>query len=88
MKIRLNNTKPAGRFVRPVGLVLVLLAGMGVLSGCASLGVKPWERDQMAKRSMRPVTHPIVAGIDAHIEYSKEGSTGGQSASGGGCGCN
>ncbi len=83
-----NKSNSEGRGVRRIGLSLLTLAGIGLLSGCSSLGVKPWERNQLAKRSMRPVTHPVVAGMVAHIDYSKEASTGGQNASGGGCGCN
>jgi hypothetical protein len=29
-----------------------------------------------------------MQGIDEHIYFSKEGSTGGQEVGGGGCGCN
>jgi len=75
-------------FIQRAGLVLLAVTCAGVLTGCGTLGVKPWERDQLAKRSMRPVTHPVIANMQNHIDYSKEASTGGQNASGGGCGCN
>ncbi|MGN6364325.1 DUF4266 domain-containing protein [Asticcacaulis taihuensis] len=59
-----------------------------LLGGCSSLGAKSWDRDLMARRSMQPVTHPLIAGADDHIYFSKEGASGGRSFDGGGCGCN
>jgi hypothetical protein len=58
------------------------------LGGCSSLGVKPWQRDLMARRSMQPDGYPIDAAIDEHIYFSKEASSGGKGFGGGGCGCN
>lgn len=80
-----RSTTPVLRAIAVVSLALVTSVGM---SGCATVGVQPWERDLMAKRDMQPVTHPLIAGVDDHIYFSKEASTGGKSASGGGCGCN
>lgn len=57
------------------------------LSGCASLGVKPWERDLLAKESMA-LSHAVDSSLDDHIYFSKEASSGGKSFGGGGCGCN
>ncbi len=68
---------------------LVVAAGVAAaLSGCASMGVKPWDRDLLARRSMAPVTHPNLTGFEQHIYFSKEGSSGGSGSAGGGCGCN
>jgi hypothetical protein len=73
---------------------LMRVAGLGVLAaclllgGCSSLGAKAWDRDLMARRSMQPVTHPLIAGADDHIYFSKEGASGGRTFDGGGCGCN
>ena len=66
-----------------VGLVLTSL-----LSGCSSLGVKPWQRDLLAKKSMQLNSAPLDSAIDDHIYFSKEASTGGRGFGGGGCGCN
>jgi hypothetical protein len=57
-------------------------------SGCSSMGVEPWERDVLAKEEMQLVTDPVEAGIDDHIYFSKEASSGGRGFGGGGCGCN
>ena len=68
-----------------------LIAGLlaiGVLSGCSSMGVEPWERDVLAKAEMQLTTDPVEAASDDHIYFSKEASSGGRGFGGGGCGCN
>jgi hypothetical protein len=52
------------------------------------LGAKPWEHDLLAERAMQVSAYPIEAGMDDHIYFSKEASSGGRSFAGGGCGCN
>ena len=64
-------------------LVLALTLG-----GCAQVGVKPWERDVLARDDMQIVSDPLEAATDDHIYFSKEASSGGQGFGGGGCGCN
>jgi Domain of unknown function (DUF4266) len=68
--------------------VLCLALGIGLLSGCSSLGVKPWEREVLAREDMRLDSNPLDAAIDDHVYFSKEASSGGRSFAGGGCGCN
>lgn len=58
------------------------------LAGCSSLGVKPWERELLAKPSMQLNAAPLDAAADDHVYFSKEAATGGRSFGGGGCGCN
>jgi hypothetical protein len=58
------------------------------MSGCAVLGVQPWDRDLMARDEMRLDANPVDAAIDEHMYFSKEASSGGRSYAGGGCGCN
>ena len=57
-------------------------------TACTSMGVEPWERDVLAKEEMQFVTDPVEAGLDDHIYFSKEASSGGRGFGGGGCGCN
>ncbi len=72
------------------------IAAIGVLAfgfatfliGCASLGVKPWERDDLARPEMQLDADPLESAIDDHIHFSKEASSGGRAFGGGGCGCN
>lgn len=66
--------------------VLLLVAGALLLSGCAT--VKPWDRDLLAKPEMRLSPHSLLGAVDEHIYFSKEGSMGGSTVTGGGCGCN
>ena len=67
---------------------LSALVGAALLSGCSSLGVKPWQRDVMARDEMRLDANALDAAIDDHLYFSKEASSGGRSFAGGGCGCN
>ena len=68
--------------------LLAVLSGMAFAGGCTSLGVKPWERDVMARADMQLGGSPLDAAIDDHMYFSKEASSGGRSFAGGGCGCN
>ncbi|HSY09016.1 MAG TPA: DUF4266 domain-containing protein [Steroidobacteraceae bacterium] len=66
----------------------VIVAGAMFLSGCASLGVKPWQRDVLARKDMQLSAGSIDSAVDDHLYFSKEASSGGRSFAGGGCGCN
>jgi len=68
--------------------ITALLLGNALLTGCSSLGVDPWDRDLLARPDMEMVNDPMEAGLDAHIYFSKEASSGGEGFAGGGCGCN
>lgn len=58
------------------------------LAGCANLGVQPWERDLLAQDEMALNADAVDIGLDEHIYFSKEATSGGRSFAGGGCGCN
>jgi Domain of unknown function (DUF4266) len=75
------------RMLKQVGL-LVVLSGAAIASGCTSLGIRPWQRDVMARADMQLGGNPLDAAIDDHMYFSKEASSGGRSFAGGGCGCN
>jgi hypothetical protein len=68
--------------------ILCLLCGAALAGGCASLGVRPWQRDVLARADMQLDANPLDAAIDDHMYFSKEASSGGRSFAGGGCGCN
>lgn len=57
-------------------------------TGCSNLGVKPWERDVLARPEMRLDADHVSRALDDHIYFSKEASSGGRGFGGGGCGCN
>jgi len=70
-----------------ITLLFIALASL-TLSGCSQLGVKSYERGLLAKESMLLTSDPLEAGLDEHIYFSKEASSGGRGFGGGGCGCN
>jgi hypothetical protein len=71
------------------GLIrLSAIAALLVATGCSSLGVKPWERNLLARDDMLMTADPLDLAFDEHIYFSKEASSGGQGFAGGGCGCN
>ncbi|MEQ9562561.1 MAG: DUF4266 domain-containing protein [Woeseiaceae bacterium] len=70
--------------IRTLSLALLILT----TAACSSLGVEPWQRDVLAKEEMQLTTDPVEAGLDDHIYFSKEASSGGRGFGGGGCGCN
>jgi hypothetical protein len=70
-----------------LNIALAVLASVTV-AGCSSLGVKPWQRNVLAREEMQLDSDPLDAAIDDHLYFSKEASSGGRSFAGGGCGCN
>lgn len=71
-----------------IAILLALIAASTMLSGCATMGVQPWEREVLAEPGMQLDDNPVMTALDQHIYFSKEASTGGASFGGGGCGCN
>jgi Domain of unknown function (DUF4266) len=57
-----------------------------VLAGCAT--VAPYERERLARRDMGLERNADLASGQQHATAYREGSSGGEGASGGGCGCN
>ncbi len=76
------------RLVGVFGRLLLLGLLGGGATGCANMGVKPWERDLLAEPGMDIDPDVVVTALDEHIYFSKEASTGGLGTAGGGCGCN
>jgi hypothetical protein len=75
------------RPIRTGAALLVLLATTG-MQGCAHVGVKPWEREVLARDDMQLDANALDTAFDDHIYFSKEGTSGGRGFGGGGCGCN
>jgi hypothetical protein len=70
-------------------LIVLMICSAGALAtGCASLGVKPWQREVLSRADMRPDGGGLDDAVDDHLYFSKEASSGGRSFAGGGCGCN
>ncbi len=68
--------------LRLFAAILAAAAGLG----CA--GVKPWERDLLARPDMAWEPDGREATARSHVFFSKEASLEGGGAGGGGCGCN
>jgi hypothetical protein len=65
---------------------LALLLVSLLLTACTP--VAAWQRGTLARPDMGLTTDPLEQALADHIHFSKEASSGGNSASGGGCGCN
>ncbi len=65
---------------------LLLLASAAALAACTP--VAAWERGNLARPEMSFDSDPLESALDDHVYFSKEASSGGNSTSGGGCGCN
>ncbi len=70
---------------RSVAVVLSILL-LQSLSACTE--VRAWERGYLAQPEMAWKPDPLESALNDHIFFSKEASSGGNSAAGGGCGCN
>jgi hypothetical protein len=55
------------------------------ISGCTP--VAAWERGNLAKPQMALDPTPMQSSLRSHIYGSREAASGGDSGSGGGCGC-
>ncbi|GIU28232.1 hypothetical protein TUM4644_25750 [Shewanella colwelliana] len=69
--------------IKRMSLLLIVMT-----TGCAQLGVEPWQRAEFAREDMQLDSDGMDLSIDDHIYFSKEASSGGRAMSGGGCGCN
>jgi hypothetical protein len=85
--INKSATKPTKHYRKKYFYAFFMIA-LTQLGGCANLGVQPWERDLLAKDEMALNSDPVELGLDDHIYFSKEATSGGRSFAGGGCGCN
>ena len=61
---------------------------VAALCGCSTAVVQPWERGTLAREEMQWQPDPMEISLQAQVNSSKEASSGGQGAAGGGCGCN
>jgi hypothetical protein len=66
--------------------LLLLVLGSALLGGCAT--VRPEQRAILADPKMRFQGDPRAAAELNHVIENREGSFGGGSVEGGGCGCN
>ena len=62
--------------------------GMIILLGSGCETVEPWQRGTLARADMQWQPDVMEGTLNDHIYFSKEASSGGGQAAGGGCGCN
>ena len=68
--------------------VAAVVGAVSMCSGCSTIGVKPWERDILARPEMALDASPVEGAFDQHMYFIKESASGGRGFGGGGCGCN
>jgi hypothetical protein len=69
----------------------IVIAGtlVAMLGGCAGYAPpQAWEKQYLALPAMQFDVDRLDAKNRLHIEFSKEGASGGYGIGGGGCGCN
>ncbi len=67
---------------------ILLVACLGGLTACSTLGVRPWQREILSQPEMQFDNRDLELVMDDHFYFSKEGTSGGRGFAGGGCGCN
>ncbi len=72
--------------MKTVWVILVLLGGIALGSGCTA--VKPYQRGTLADYTMRPDRDPLEGSLHEHVFFTREAAAGGRGVGGGGCGCN
>ena len=72
--------------MRQLRSTALLLLCASLLISCAD--VRAWERGYLAREEMAWDPDALESSLNDHIFFSKEASSGGNSAAGGGCGCN
>jgi hypothetical protein len=70
--------------LKTIALALLLAAA----AGCGRYAVRADEKEFLADRIMQPDYDTMETANDQHVLTNREGSQGGFSAAGGGCGCN
>jgi hypothetical protein len=82
----MTSAKPNGALAAALAGFIALAMGAGGASGCVR--VKPYQREDLSRRTMISDREPGEARFDGHARASREGAEGGDGAAGGGCGCN
>ena len=67
-------------------LQLLVVALLLTFAGCAT--VAPYERERLARGDMQLERNADLSSGEQHATAYREGSSGAEGASGGGCGCN
>jgi hypothetical protein len=74
--------------LQQVFIFTFLLFILNFLVACSLEPVRPWQKEDLAQPQMQFNATSTQPDFEQHFYFSKEGSSGGESFSGGGCGCN
>ena len=66
----------------------LLVCALLLMALCGCETVQPWERGTLAREEMQWQDDVMESGLRSQTYSSKEASSGGAGAAGGGCGCN
>jgi hypothetical protein len=80
-----SNHRPALKSFFTCALCVTVLM---VLTGCSLPKVQAWDKQHLAKPEMALDADRLEGRYSEHIYFSREGTGGGWSIGGGGCGCN
>ncbi len=83
------KSKTEAKSVRRLGglaRLVALVFGTALVSGCVT--VRPEQRAILADPTMQYEASPLEEGARQHVYDNREGTYGGGSVEGGGCGCN
>jgi len=73
---------------RQLGNASALMIITALLCACSTTPVSAWQRGNLAKKQMVRDASGLHSALEQHSYASKEGTGGGYSVGGGGCGCN
>jgi hypothetical protein len=68
--------------------LILLVAPAATVGGCGRYAVRANEKEHLADRTMQFDPDPQDSSASEHALSTREGSSGGGSSRGGGCGCN
>lgn len=77
---------PVTRMIGARAFMVLCLLALPWLSGCVT--VRPQDKEFLAERGMIFGAEGMIAAQEEHVFENREGSFGGGSITGGGCGCN
>ncbi len=75
------------RFPSPPAFFLAGLFALTAAFGCGCARVQQKDREFLSDPIMQRAPDPLGGGLESHNLPRREGSSGGSSGSGGGCGC-
>lgn len=79
-----SERRAARRRVRGASVLIVFL--LVIVAGCRT--VRPEEKEYLSEPSMTWSSGGLSRAHETHVLENREGSSGGTTAKGGGCGCN